>query len=107
MADQTEQQDPTDQYQQPDNTDEQQAHPGLTERMQDKPDHGEDSYRGSDRLTDRRAVITGGDSGIGRAVALALYLAMQRRGATSSTGFLMVDPAPSDWEVEVSTDQPS
>ena len=39
--------------------------------MQDKPDHGEDSYRGSNRLTGRRAVITGADSGIGRAVALA------------------------------------
>jgi NAD(P)-dependent dehydrogenase (short-subunit alcohol dehydrogenase family) len=39
--------------------------------MQDQPDHGEESYRGSDRLIDKRAVITGGDSGIGRAVALA------------------------------------
>jgi NAD(P)-dependent dehydrogenase (short-subunit alcohol dehydrogenase family) len=71
MADQTEQTDPTTQYEQPENTDEQQAHPGLTENMQDQPDHGEESYRGSDRLTDKRAVITGGDSGIGRAVALA------------------------------------
>ena len=71
MADQTEQTDPTTQYEQPDKTDEQQAHPGLTEHMQDQPDHGEESYRGSDRLTDKRAVITGGDSGIGRAVALA------------------------------------
>src|SRR5918993_1169931 len=71
MADQTEQQDPTDQYEQPEHTDEQQPHPGLTEDMQDQPDHGEETYRGSDRLTDKRAVITGGDSGIGRAVALA------------------------------------
>jgi NAD(P)-dependent dehydrogenase (short-subunit alcohol dehydrogenase family) len=71
MADQTQQTDPTQQFDQPDNTDEQQPHPGLTANMQDKPDHGEDSYRGSDRLTDKRAVITGGDSGIGRAVALA------------------------------------
>ena len=71
MADQTEQTDPTTQYEQPDKTDEQQAHPGLTEHMQDQPDHGEESYRGSDRLTGMRAVITGGDSGIGRAVALA------------------------------------
>ena len=39
--------------------------------MQDQPDHGEDSYRGSSRLTGKRAVITGGDSGIGRAVAIA------------------------------------
>jgi NAD(P)-dependent dehydrogenase (short-subunit alcohol dehydrogenase family) len=71
MPDQTEKTDPTDQYEQPDSTDEQQAHPGLSDDMQDQPDHGEDSYRGSDRLTGRRAVITGGDSGIGRAVALA------------------------------------
>jgi NAD(P)-dependent dehydrogenase (short-subunit alcohol dehydrogenase family) len=39
--------------------------------MPDRPDHGEDSYRGSGRLTGRKAVITGGDSGIGRAVAIA------------------------------------
>ncbi len=71
MADQTEQTDPTTQYEQPEQTDEQQAHPGITEDMQDHPDHGEESYRGSDRLAGKRAVITGGDSGIGRAVALA------------------------------------
>ena len=39
--------------------------------MREQPDHGEDSYRGSDRLLDRAAIVTGGDSGIGRAVALA------------------------------------
>jgi len=39
--------------------------------MGDEPDHGEQSYRGSGRLTDKKTVITGGDSGIGRAVALA------------------------------------
>jgi NAD(P)-dependent dehydrogenase (short-subunit alcohol dehydrogenase family) len=71
MTDQTEQTDPTTQYEQPENTDEQQAHPGLTGDMQDQPDHGEETYRGNDRLTGKRAVITGGDSGIGRAVAIA------------------------------------
>ncbi|GAA2850391.1 NAD(P)-dependent oxidoreductase [Actinoplanes cyaneus] len=49
----------------------QQQPPGLTTRMDRKPDHGEESYRGSGRLTGKRAVITGGDSGIGRAVAIA------------------------------------
>ncbi|QFZ21094.1 SDR family oxidoreductase [Saccharothrix syringae] len=49
----------------------QQAHPGTGEAMDPPPDHGEDSYRGSGRLEGRRAVITGGDSGIGRAVAIA------------------------------------
>ena len=49
----------------------QQSPPGLTAEMYPQPDHGEDSYVGVGRLTGRRALITGGDSGIGRAVAIA------------------------------------
>ncbi|MGH3916324.1 MAG: SDR family oxidoreductase [Pseudonocardiaceae bacterium] len=64
-------QDPTQQYAQPDTEGDQIDYPGRTGAMDDQPDHGEGSYRGSNRLTDRAAVITGGDSGIGRAVALA------------------------------------
>ncbi|OWV70648.1 NAD(P)-dependent oxidoreductase [Rhizobium sp. R634] len=45
--------------------------PGFTAQMDPIPDHGEESYRGSDRLKGKRAIITGGDSGIGRAVAIA------------------------------------
>ena len=45
--------------------------PGFTAHMDPVPDHGEKSYRGSDRLKGKRAIITGGDSGIGRAVAIA------------------------------------
>ena len=45
--------------------------PGLTAKMDPRPDHGETSYRGSGRLAGKRAIITGGDSGIGRAVAIA------------------------------------
>jgi NAD(P)-dependent dehydrogenase (short-subunit alcohol dehydrogenase family) len=80
--------DPTEQYEQPD-TGEQQSHPGLTEDMKDQPDHGEDSYRGSNRLTDKRAVITGGDSGIGRAVAIAFA----REGADVVLSYLESEEA--------------
>jgi len=45
--------------------------PGLTREMEPRPDHGEASYRGSGRLKDKKAIITGADSGIGRAVAIA------------------------------------
>jgi NAD(P)-dependent dehydrogenase (short-subunit alcohol dehydrogenase family) len=49
----------------------QQSHPGLTQEMDQQVDHGEQSYKGSGKLTGRKAIITGGDSGIGRAVAIA------------------------------------
>jgi hypothetical protein len=49
----------------------QQAWPGLASKMTPKPDHGETSYRGSGCLAGRKALITGGDSGMGRAAAIA------------------------------------
>ena len=49
----------------------QQEPPGFTDQMRPKPDHGEESYKGSGKLQGRAAIITGGDSGIGRAVAIA------------------------------------
>lgn len=64
-------QDPTKQYPQPKFEEQPQSAPGLARDMHPKPDHGEDSYRGFGRLQGRRAVITGADSGIGRAVAIA------------------------------------
>jgi len=63
--------DPTEQHHSDDFPAETIEHPGLTEDMSLEPDHGESTYRGSARLTGKRAVITGGDSGIGRAVAIA------------------------------------
>jgi hypothetical protein len=46
--------------------DQPQAQPGTTDAMTPRPDHGEESYKGSGRLQDKKAIITGGDSGIGR-----------------------------------------
>lgn len=58
-------------YPKPEFPDQSQPFPGLARDMNPKPDHGEKSYRGSGQLAGRRALITGGDSGIGRAVAIA------------------------------------
>jgi NAD(P)-dependent dehydrogenase (short-subunit alcohol dehydrogenase family) len=69
--DQFTRQDPTDQHASPGSGDVPIKHPGRTADMDVTPDHGEHSYRGTQRLEGRKAVITGGDSGIGRAVAIA------------------------------------
>jgi NAD(P)-dependent dehydrogenase (short-subunit alcohol dehydrogenase family) len=70
-SDQFSAQDPTTRYPSPGSGEKEIAHPGLTGDMDVRPDHGENTYRGTGRLEGRKTVITGGDSGIGRAVALA------------------------------------
>ncbi len=67
-------------------------HPGLTEDMVLKPDHGEESYQGLGRLTGRSALVTGGDSGIGRAIALAFA----REGADVAISYLPDEQADAD-----------
>jgi len=61
-----------------------QSLPGSSEAMDPKPDYGEDTYKGSNRLQGKKAIITGGDSGIGRAVALAFA----REGADVAVSYL-------------------
>lgn len=63
--------DPRTKYPRPPFREQSQPWPGLASRMDPRPDHGEKSYKGSGRLLGRKALITGGDSGIGRAAAIA------------------------------------
>jgi NAD(P)-dependent dehydrogenase (short-subunit alcohol dehydrogenase family) len=70
-SDQYTMQNPVDQYQAPPFDSQTQPEPGLAKDMKPKPDHGEDSYKGLGRLKGRKALVTGADSGIGRATAIA------------------------------------
>jgi NAD(P)-dependent dehydrogenase (short-subunit alcohol dehydrogenase family) len=63
--------DPTQKYPKPPFDKQSQPWPGLASKMSPRPDHGETSYKGSGRLAGRKALITGGDSGMGRAAAIA------------------------------------
>src|SRR3954451_19762580 len=64
-------QNPASKYPQPPFRKQSQPWPGLASKMDPRPDHGETSYRGTGRLAGRKALITGGDSGMGRAAAIA------------------------------------
>ena len=98
--DQYTQQDPTSQYPRPEQlAGQEQRHPGSTGEMGPEPDHGERTYRGSGRLTGRAAVITGGDSGIGRAVAVAFA----REGADVLLSYLDEEEADAKETMELVT----
>ncbi len=89
-------QNPTTQYKHDGFPRQEQEQPGLTSATEPTPDHGEESYVGSGRLTDMRALITGGDSGIGRAVAIAFA----REGADVAISYLPEEEADADSTVE-------
>ena len=93
-------QDPRTQYPGPPSESEIQSAPGTQQAMAQKPDCGERSYKGSGRLAGRKALLTGADSGIGRAAAIAFL----REGADIAIGYLPEEQADAEEVAQIARD---
>src|SRR5213082_3336149 len=97
MGNQLDKQNPVEQFVKPPFKKQTQPEPGLAKKMEPKPDHGEQSYKGFGRLKGRKALVTGADSGIGRAAVIAFA----REGADIVLNYLSEEEQDADEVVKL------